>query len=295
MIMTDLETHFPNFAGPLAWDKIPDGQDPPDFRSGRIGLELVEWLDGDQMSAGKGRESQRDQIHRILASNWQGEYSPRHFRGAFLTPGGERIPRKEEGAFRAEFYALAAAVDSNWSVCSSGGGQFYRYDPNEFSGYPTVAKHCDINFIGGDPHGLCWIHPSGDGGPYDPLEAVRSLEGALHSKLAAYSTPGRQAHLESQDLTELSLLVHGGFNGFAYNAPFAPLTLDEVAERAAAFYNGHADRERFSRVWLFYALDSAEEVNKAIGFEDSGTQRWLCQLWPDFHLYPSPTVPHKGS
>jgi hypothetical protein len=156
-----------------------------------------------------------------------------------------------------------------------------------------VAKYSDINFIGGDPLGLCWIHPSGDGGAYDPDEAVHALTGALHSKLTAYSKPERQAHLESQNLAELNLLVHGGFNGFAYNAPFAPLNLEEVAQRAAAFHKDHPDRERFNRVWLFYALDSADEVNKAIGLENSGTQRWLGQLWPNFQVYPVPTAPTK--
>ena len=136
LVMTELLAHFPDFADALSWDKIPDGRDPPDFHSGRIGLELVEWLDGEQMSTAKRRESQRDQIQRIFRLNWQEEYNPRCFRGAFVTPGEKRIPRKEDGPFRTEFFALAAEVDSKWSGCSSAGGRFYRFDPNEFSSYP---------------------------------------------------------------------------------------------------------------------------------------------------------------
>ena len=65
LVLADLESSFPNFAGQaLSWIKVPESQDPPDFISpgprGAVGLELVEWLDGDQMGPAKARESQRE-------------------------------------------------------------------------------------------------------------------------------------------------------------------------------------------------------------------------------------------
>jgi hypothetical protein len=119
LILTDLQGHFPNFAGAsLSWNKVPDGQDPPDFiytaPSGPIGLELVEWLDGDQMAAAKGRESQRDQLHRILTTDWEAEYQPQNYSAAFVTPGLERVSRADEAAVRKEFFALAAKIDQTW-------------------------------------------------------------------------------------------------------------------------------------------------------------------------------------
>jgi hypothetical protein len=110
LILDDLQEHFPDFAGPSPlWTKPP--RDPPDFVSscpqGPIGLELVEWLDGDQMAAAKGRESQRDQVHRVLASKCQDEYQPKNFRGAFLAMGNERISPRDEAPLRKELFAYA--------------------------------------------------------------------------------------------------------------------------------------------------------------------------------------------
>ena len=33
-VLADVEANFPNFTGrPLAWEPVPEGQDPPDFIS----------------------------------------------------------------------------------------------------------------------------------------------------------------------------------------------------------------------------------------------------------------------
>src|SRR5208283_5662481 len=110
VVLTDLEDSFPNFTGqPLSWVNVPEGQDPPDFVSrglrGMIGLELVEWLDGDQMGPAKARESQREQIRRILAHDWENQYRPQRFRGAFPSPrGNNRIARQDEPHLRQEFF-----------------------------------------------------------------------------------------------------------------------------------------------------------------------------------------------
>jgi hypothetical protein len=89
--MIDLEATFPNFAGLVrSWTEVPSGQDPPDLisrdPSPPIGLELVEWLDGDQMGPAKARESQRDQMRRILAGDWRRNISPRADCGAAYRP-----------------------------------------------------------------------------------------------------------------------------------------------------------------------------------------------------------------
>jgi hypothetical protein len=294
LIMSDLLKHFPDFAGPLDWSKMPDGQDPPDFRSGGTGLELVEWLDGEQMKTAKARESQADQLHRILATNWQSEYRPKHFRGAFLTPGEKRVPAIEEAVFRNDFFALAAEVDRTWRTNPERTGDWYNYDPREFPNYPIVAKYSSVRFIGGESNGLPWIHLSGDGGAYSPITAIDALAGALHEKLSSYSKPERQEHLRAQNLSELNLLVHGGFNAFAYNTPAAPLSLEQVAHRAADFYAQHPQRDIFGRVWFFNSLDPADELNKLIGFTSgAGRERRLWQLWPELRRYPPPV--HSGT
>jgi hypothetical protein len=291
-VLNDLEISFPDFTGrALSWTEVQAGQDPPDFFSrgpiGLIGLELVEWLDGDQMTPAKRRESQRDQIQRILAQDWEKEYQPQNFRGAFPSPlGTARVARPDEFPLRQEFYAYSADVDRAWLTDPDRRGDSdYR---TEFPGYPLLAKYFNsINYVGGKPHGLCWIHPDGDGGAFDPYLPVETLKQAMDTKLTEYSTPEKQAHLKTHGLAELDLLVHGGFNIYAYNTPSGHLTLEEIARRGADYYAAHPQRHIFDRVWLFHSLDSADDLNQLIGFAPGeGRVRWLAQLWPEPIIYP---------
>jgi len=292
LVLADLEGSFPNFAGHAqSWIKVLDGQDPPDFISagprGAIGLELVEWLDGGQMGSAKARETQRDRIQQILSLDWKNEYQPKHFRGAFPSPrADQRIALADEPLLRREFFACAADVDSNWSGNPEVWGDSYYQ--TEFPGYPVLERYVSaIRYIGGEPHGLCWIGEQGDGGAFDPNVPVESLKQALHSKASDYSTPEKQAHLKAHGLTELNLLVHGGFNLFAYNTPRGHLTLEEIARHGAGFYAAHAQQHIFNRVWLFHSLDSADELNQMLGFAPgAGSVRWLAQLWPEFRIFP---------
>jgi hypothetical protein len=292
IVFTEVENHFPNFAGQRGpWIKVPDGYDPPDFTSsdsrGVIGLELVEWLDGSQMGPAQSRESQREQIRRILAPGWEQEHQPTNFRGAFPSLiGTERVAPRNELQLRREFYAYSAQVDRNWSADIEHWGNSLRQ--TEFTGYPLLARFFSaINFIGGDPHGYCWIGEDGDGGAFDPLLPVVALKQALGNKLTAYSKPEKLAHLKSSNLKELDLLVHGGFNVYAYNTPAGHLNLEAISRHAADFYASHPLRPIFSRVWFFHSLDPADEVNRLLGFPPgTGRVSWLAQLWPDFRIYP---------
>jgi hypothetical protein len=287
-VLTDLDKNFPHFAGQsLTWSKVPEGGDPPDFLSphqtGTLGLELIEWLDGEQMTAAKARELQRDQVRRVLASGWESEYKPKHFR-AFLIIGSDRISRRDEAPLRKDFYAYAAEVDRTWLANPERTGNVYY--ASEFPGYPLLKKYFNVCFIGCESHGLCWIDAAGDGGPYDPAATVSALNAALSKKIADYSTSEQQAHLRTHNLTELNLLIHGGFNAFAYNTPSGSLSLEEIGQRGSAFYAVHPQRHVFNRIWLFNSLDSADDLNKLIGFPPGyGRVRWLAQLWPDFHVY----------
>ncbi len=291
-VLTDIESCFPNFAGNSEpWIDVPNGQDPPDFISreahATIGLELVEWLDGDQMGPAKSRESQREQLHRVLARDWENEYQPTNFRGAFpSTLAGERIARSDEMPLRLEFFACAAEVDRTWAADADYWGNSYYQ--TEFARYPLLGKYFNaIRYIGGQPHGSCWIGAQGDGGAFDPYQTLTTLKQALDSKLRSYSTPEKQTHLKSHCLTELDLLAHGGSNIEIYNTPTGPLTLDEIAKRGADYYATHPQRRAFDRVWFFHSVDAADQLNQSLGFvPGAGRVRWLAQLWPDFKVYP---------
>jgi hypothetical protein len=295
-VLTDLENHFPDFAGqPLSWSKVPDGQDPPDLiargADGPVGIELIEWLDGRQMGPAKGRESQRDNIRRVLRENWQAECQPQHFHLAVLLPDWNlRIARSDEASLRQEFFAAARSIDNTWLANRERIGAGYYH--TDLSGYPIMAKYFQaIRFIAGSAHGMCWIDVEEDGGAYDPRMTVVTLEQALDKKLALYSTLEKQAHLKAQGLAELDLLVHGGFNVYRYNAPSGPFSLDQIAQRGSTFFATHPERRIFHRVWFFHSLDSADDVNQLLGWPAGyGRVRWLAQLWPNFTVYPNSLV-----
>jgi hypothetical protein len=291
-VLADLNASFPDFTGtPVAWTKIPDGQDPPDFigtgAHATLGLELVEWLDGDQMSPAKAREAQKSYVHRVLAHDWENQYKPKHFRAAFPSPlEGTKIAAKDVAQLRFEFYAFAAKLDGAWtSDTERWGSSDYRTD---FPGFPLLTKYFNsINFVGGAPLGLCWISLDGDGGAFDPNAVVATLTQALDNKMTAYSISDRQANLSAQHFGELDLLVHGGSNVAIYNAPAGHLTLPEIAQRGAAYYAVHPLRNTFGRVWFFHSVDAADDVNAVLGIApDTGRIRWLAQLWPTFAIRP---------
>ena len=116
--LTDLEISFPDFTGKgLSWVHNPD--DPPDFiaqgTSGPIGLELREWLDGQQMSASRHREDQRDHLMKFLGDGWEQEYRPTNIALASIEPRwGVKVATADELPLRQEFYKCAAHVDQGW-------------------------------------------------------------------------------------------------------------------------------------------------------------------------------------
>jgi hypothetical protein len=52
-----------------------------------------------------------------------------------------------------------------------------------------MAKYSNVRYIGGEPHGLCWIHTQGDGGAYDPAATVAALSATLDMKLLTTPLP----------------------------------------------------------------------------------------------------------
>jgi hypothetical protein len=71
--------------------------------------------------------------------------------------------------------------------------------------------------------------------------------------------------------------------------------LEEIAQRGAAFYAAHPQRQIFTRVWFFDSLDSADEINQLLGYPPGyGRVRWLAQLWPTFNVYTGSSATSTG-
>jgi hypothetical protein len=281
IILEDLNQHFPEVFHPLTpWKLLSRGEDPPDaigisVGGKHVGLELTEWLHGDQMTRAKGREAMRKDLARIL--DWKNHPKPQNFQIAIVGPRwGTRVKQSDAVSLCREFHAAIYWADNNWESES-------RWPPVILMGpdlqtYPVLNKYVAcIQFLPGKAgdltqYGISWIDFQLDGGAYDPNVASQALIESISDKAAYYETAERVAHLERQELDELLLLVHGGFNQAAYNTPFhAPWkSLTDVA-REAAFYCA-ANSTPFNQVWLFHSL---------------GNQRSLAQLSPEFHFHPS--------
>jgi hypothetical protein len=71
-------------------DEGARGPGPTRFRwtrsEGPVGLELIEWLDGEQMGPAKTREAKRENIRRVVRENWQADVHPKNFNLAVLVP-----------------------------------------------------------------------------------------------------------------------------------------------------------------------------------------------------------------
>ncbi len=142
-----------------------------------------------------------------------------------------------------------------------------------------------IQFRKGGVHEL-FIDVEEDGGAFDPNIAVETLQQSLDKKILLYSQPDTRAKLNAHGLAEVCLLVHGGFNAYAYNTPTGHLSLEENARRGSAHYANYPLPKSFSRVWFYHSLDSADEVNQLLGFPaGAGRVRWLAELWPQFSVY----------
>jgi hypothetical protein len=127
----------------------------------------------------------------------------------------------------------------------------------------------------------------GDGGAYDPAQTVESLRSELNAKLLNYLKPEKQTHLSSHKIDELCLLVHGGFNAFAYNTPSGTFSVEDIARLGSSFYTAHPHRNIFNRVWFFNSLDTEDQLNQLMGFPPGyGRVRWLAQLWPELKVHP---------
>ena len=291
LVLADLTASFPSchlcYPG---WLPVAESQDPPDFirenSNIRSGLEFVEWLDGEQMGRAKTRERQNDALQEILRDGWEKDFRPRHFIRAFVSPNPRHVSQADRTSLRAQFYDCAACVDRSWKADDSYHRPTRYQNQTDFDCYPLLKRYvASIRYIAGAPLGNCWIGVQPGGGAFDPALPGETLKQRLTGKLLDYSSIEKQAHLRSHNLSNLFLLVHGGFNVFFYNTPSGP-SLQEIAAASAAFYEQHSLRQIFSEVWFFNSLSSSEEAYRNAD-STQGRSRFLAQLWPQLAIVTS--------
>jgi hypothetical protein len=113
----DLDPEFSG-EGLEVWAQPEDEKDFPDIKgksvSGRrIGIEIGEWLNEDEMSAAKRKERTEAEILEVLGD--QGVNPTQHIRYVWLHPKAKgRIARAEAPAFREQFFELTMECDARW-------------------------------------------------------------------------------------------------------------------------------------------------------------------------------------
>ena len=291
--MRELQASFPGFAGVQTWTAVAD--DPPDLvgasSDGQVGLELVEWLDGEQMGSAQARKKDREKLWELLAGGWGTAYQPLYLSSAVVCPAwGIKIANSDRPGLRDEFWHFMEYVDRAWFTNPERvGGNLL----GDYGAYPLLSKYCEkIRLRGGEQswkkHGFCWIDIETDGGAFDPSDVIRTLKQAIEKKIDLYSGAISGTPLKGRKLDRFELLVHGSFNLYAYNTPSGPLSVSQIAAAGAAFCVGlPAARRLFDRIWIFNSLNPAGDLNEMVGLSrEKGRLRWLAELWPCYSIDP---------
>ncbi len=241
----------PDFAGRVVDWK--DGPDPPDLlcedsAGKRIGVELGEWLNEDQIRSNKRLERWQESFLTAIRSE---DVSPPQNVG-FVRLGPKArvlLPPAEAATFRHELLTLIQHVDRDWNYYSDCRSP-QRVSLTSFPDFPCLARYLDdIRFYSrmhfdtfpGNP----WIAFPTRGGFYSEDDAVEALLNLLRNKTAKYAT----LHAE-HSLDELYLVAYYN-KAILYNSPyFVPgFGLTEVAKiaRAEVAKNPGA----FQKIFLF--------------------------------------------
>jgi len=245
----------PDFAWrPVSWE---EGDDPPDVlcKDGtgrRIGVELAEWLNEEQIQASKLRGSIEDSYDEALQS--KKTTAPANVGLVWLSRKEEvRLSKSDYGQFRNEMYDLIVEIDKTLTPDYLNGELIH-----DFGARHTLQNYLDhIRVFHIDRFAYCpgsrWVAFPSHAEWYHPDSAVEALKVILEKKTAKYS----DLHI-TQNLDELYLLIYYA-QGFQHNTPYtAPsFGFKEVAEKARSVVE--KDHGKFQKIFLFNSLDGMIE------------------------------------
>ncbi|HKV05913.1 MAG TPA: hypothetical protein VJO53_12525 [Candidatus Acidoferrales bacterium] len=250
----------PSFAGrPLV--SIRWGGDPPDVlcldaEGKRVGVELVQWVNGQQMAESKERFKLEDSYRIVIRSSY--ERPPKNIGLIFIDPKTLLTPQ-QAATFRSELYGLVGRLDNEWpSHPEWDDPQGYLF--TDFSGYPCLVRHLEgldvyarsRRFAPG--FGAEWITFRAHGGAYTPDWMRDALLNNIRRKVVKYAKRENELKLQQQQLNEFCLLAYYdeavlhntpyGAPGFGFSEIGAWLTRDLAV-------NPHP----FDRVFLYSPLE----------------------------------------
>jgi hypothetical protein len=244
----------PDFAGRAL--ECKPGADPPDFigtdaEGKRVGVELGEWLNEEQMRISVARERKKDSFMSAVKSE---EVEPPTNVGMVWMGKLDGVALRAEDAaqFQKEIFAYVAEIDRRWQENDEWHGR-QGHPITDFSKYPTVAKYLgSLTFISRERmptiKGIAWLTFPGEGGAYTPRDAVDALLELIRKKTAKYA----YLHKE-QRLSELYLVAYYD-RALIYNTPYIGpgFGWDEIAAIAGAEIAKNPGA--FQKVFLFNSL-----------------------------------------
>jgi hypothetical protein len=211
----------------------------------RIGFELKEWLNEEQMQRAKGRERIQESILEAI-----GEYPPNGYKYIaylWLFPKTRlRVKETDQEAFRNELFQLIGEIEAQWpqeSMWHSPQGQRVT----DLAPYPTVSKYLhNIQFFpqefrGGWLGSTRWIRFPYNGGFYSPKPMVNALLETVAASIDYY----RGTRLGY----EFNLLIHYS-QALLYNSSVETLNykIEDAAKEASDIIGD--DPGRFSKIFL---------------------------------------------
>ena len=265
----------PEFAGETLkeWSQPQEENEFPDIvcitTSGRrIGVELGEWLNEEEMCNAKGMERIQDSILSVVGK--QGDNTTENIYFLCLLPKPKVRVKPADGAlFRRELFRYIDAVDRRWpSEHLWHSPQGYRATSQELSSFPILQKYlASIQFIprrryegwppnGGFvkktwPSGQDWILFRNRGGSYSEDTMLQPLLELIANKKERYGSIGT-------GLDSLHLVVYYN-SAFIYNSPVETAqfefkdAFEDAADRARQFIGD--DPDPFNRIFLFVAIN----------------------------------------
>jgi hypothetical protein len=254
------ESKNPNFAGRKVTSVV--GNDPPDVlctddAGKRIGVELGEWVNADQIEASKRREaieqSYRDAVQSRSVSH------PANIGIVHFGPkDAVRISAGDAKTFREQMYALIEQIDTNWPPAD------LKFSPNcyvhyDFSAFPALSKYLHhLEFIPvtviDPPDEFEWADFRPPGGAYSSDSAIKALAELIEKKTSIY----KDLHAK-ENLDELYLVAYFD-QGLFHNTPYETIgtKFKDIAAMANAWLKGNPGK--FQKVFLFDSTGDGKTI-----------------------------------
>lgn len=274
---------MPGFAGETLkeWWLPQDEKEFPDvicntINGRRIGVELGEWLNEEEMRNAKGMKRIQDSI--LSAVGTQGNNTTENIFFLWLFPKPKaRVKPADVDPFRRQLFCYIEEVDHRWPIERLWQGpQGHRALPEELSSFPILQKYLNsVQFFprkryeGWPPNGQFviktwwpgqdWILFKSRGGSYSQDTMLETLMELLATKKMHYSSIGT-------GFDTLFLIVYYN-SALIYNSPVETCEVKfedafENAANSARQFIGD-DPDPFNRIFLFVAVDDGRVMTVA--------------------------------